>query len=107
NPLELSLFWQTDEQTDTSFRVFVQLLNEAGQPVAVSDQEPAVWSRPTTSWIRGEYITDPHTLHLPADLPSGDYTLIAGMYNPINGQRLTTRAGTDAVIIQELTLNNE
>ncbi|MCB0229488.1 MAG: hypothetical protein KDH90_10225, partial [Anaerolineae bacterium] len=36
----------------------------------------------------GEPVSSTHTLLLPPDLPAGQYTLGAGMYDPVTGQRL-------------------
>ncbi|MCA9982395.1 MAG: hypothetical protein KDD89_16230, partial [Anaerolineales bacterium] len=92
NTLPVSLVWRGENTPEVSYRVFVQLLNEAGQVVAQSDGEPAQWSRPTTGWLTGEIIQDDHTLTLPPELPSGPYTLIAGLYDPETGTRLQTPA---------------
>jgi hypothetical protein len=96
--LPLTLIWQTNQELTTSYRVFVHLVNSAGEIVAQTDAEPAQWSRPTTGWIPGEYIVDEHTLTLPADLPPGSYTIRLGLYDPDTGQRLPTLDG-DAVNI--------
>ena len=49
---------------------------------------PANWTRPTTGWLPGEYVTDLHTLTLPAELPDGPLTLRVGLYDPATGARL-------------------
>jgi hypothetical protein len=71
--------------------------------MAQSDGVPAGWTRPTTGWLPGEYITDEHTLNIPDDAPAGDYVLQAGLYSP-GGERLTTPDGADAIPIARLTL---
>ena len=97
--LELALVWQPLAETPINYRVFVQLLDSDGRPVAVSDGEPAVWTRPTTSWLPDEIITDSHILPLPESLPAGQYTLIAGLYDPASGQRLLATRGQDALTL--------
>ncbi len=86
----ISLYWRADAVFPTSNRVFVHLVDQNGQIIAQSDGEPANWTRPTTGWLPGEYITDEHTLTLPAELPSGPLTLRVGLYDPQTGQRLQT-----------------
>jgi hypothetical protein len=85
--LELELVWQVLATADTSYRVFVHLLDEAGNLVAQSDAVPDHWTRPTTGWLSGEYIRDRHTLPLPPDAAPGNYTLRLGWYDPATGER--------------------
>ncbi len=94
--LTVTLVWRAEAEMETSYRVFLHLLAPDGTLAAQSDGEPANWNRPTTGWLPGEYITDVHTLTLPNDAPSGEYTLSAGLYIP-DGERLTAPDGVDAV----------
>ena len=41
---------------------------DSPQPVAQHDGLPANGEQPTTTWVKGEYITDEHTLTLPPDI---------------------------------------
>lgn len=84
----LTLVWQSEAEFATSFHVFVHLVDNSGQIVAQSDGEPAGWSRPTTSWVVGEYIIDEHQLFLPKSAPDGPLHLRVGLYNPVSGERL-------------------
>jgi len=86
--LNLRLVWEVLLETDISYRVFIHLRDSAGAIRAQSDSDPADWTRPTTGWLPGEYITDDHTLSLPPHLPTGDYHLFVGLYNPADGTRL-------------------
>ncbi len=86
----ISLYWRADAIFPATYHVFVHLVDETGQIMAQSDGEPANWTRPTTGWLPGEYITDPHTLSLPAKLPPGNFALRIGLYDPQTGQRLQT-----------------
>jgi hypothetical protein len=97
--LPVTLSWLSLGETPVNYKVFVQLLDEAGQLVTGSDAIPAGWTRPTTGWIAGEYIADRHELALPADLPPGNYQLLVGLYEEANGERLNTAAGQDAYIL--------
>ena len=38
-------------------------------------------TRPTTGWVTGEYVADPHLVAIPADLASGDYVVEVGLYD--------------------------
>ncbi len=93
NQIALTLVWQAVLETATSYHVFVHLVDENGRLLAQSDGEPAAWSRPTTGWVPGEYVSDPHQLTLPPDPPAGALTLRVGLYDPSSGQRLQTPTG--------------
>jgi|GEM_PF-1016945 len=103
-PLSLTLYWQGVAEMKTTYTVFVQLLNSAGQVVAQVDAQPLTGAAPTTTWLPGEILTDPYTLTLPAELPPGDYRLIAGLYNAASGERLPVATGADFVELLPLTV---
>ena len=86
--LDLTLVWQAQAETETNYRVFVHLFAPDGGVVSQSDGVPAAWTRPTLGWRPGEYIVDEHTLSLPDDPPTGEYTLVAGLYDLATGDRL-------------------
>jgi hypothetical protein len=100
--LAITLIWQARDSATTSYRVFLHLLDPEGRLVAQSDGIPASWSRPTTGWVTGEYVVDEHAIVIPPDAPAGTYTLMAGMYDPGNGIRLTDPDGTDAITLTEI-----
>lgn len=107
--LDLTLYWQTQTPLTTRYKVFAQLLTGDNSLVAQSDSFPAAGQRPTTGWLPGEIIADPHSLAFPSSVPPGTYRLIAGLYNPLNGQRLPLlneagEAVSDAILITEVTL---
>jgi hypothetical protein len=97
NQLTLGLAWEATGTTETAYRVFVHLLDDAGNIVAQSDSEPAAGSYPTTAWLPGDIIVDQHTIVLPADLPSGDYALVTGLYDPRTGERLLQSNATSTI----------
>ncbi len=87
--LDLTLYWQTLASMDTSYTVFVHILNEAGEIAAQRDQLPQGGEAPTTGWLAGEIIADGYAFNL----PPGNYRLTVGLYNAATGQRLPI-AGT-------------
>jgi hypothetical protein len=104
--LEVVLFWQAQTEMDVPYTVFVHLLGPDGRLVAGDDEQPVDGTRPTTGWVPGEYITDPHRLPLPLDLSPGEYTLEVGLYDagevglprlPVIGQE--GQAETDKVVV--------
>jgi len=106
--LPLTLFWRTTATPTQDYVIFVQLLDQANQVVAQHDGPPRDGHYPTSWWVADETIADLHLISLPADLPTGIYRLIAGLYRPDNGQRLPVAAGQafgpDAVMLETLQL---
>ena len=98
HPISITLVWRAEAETNVSYHVFLHLIGPDGALVAQSDGIPANWTRPTTGWLPGEYITDAHTLTIPPDAPAGDYILYAGLYVP-DGERVTTPDGSDAILL--------
>lgn len=101
----LELTWRTTQPLDTHYKVFVQLLNEAGQLVAQRDSEPVGGSMPTVIWSPDTAVVDRHALLLPADLAPGEYTLIVGLYDAQDpARRLTTAEGQTFVSLMKIQL---
>jgi hypothetical protein len=105
-PVTVLLVWHAEQETRTSYHVFLHLLDSAGRLIAQSDGIPANWTRPTTGWLPGEYITDVRVLTIPPDADEGRYTLLTGMYVP-GAERLTTPAGEDTVRLATLTVETQ
>jgi hypothetical protein len=104
--LTVTLIWRAENTPSDSYRVFVHLLDPEGNLATQSDAIPAAWSRPTTGWLPGEYITDVHTLTIPPNAPTGDYTLSTGLYVS-NGERLTTPDGADAIPLTTISVTGQ
>ncbi|HLA45137.1 MAG TPA: hypothetical protein VJZ27_16950, partial [Aggregatilineales bacterium] len=99
NEIQVDVVWQAQSTPDTDYTVFVQLLNADGQFLTGSDAQPAGGERPTSGWIPTEYITDSHLIKLDSVNYRGDATIIVGMYNPVNGERVLLLSGGDFVQI--------
>ncbi len=102
--LSLTLHWQATGTANRAYTVFVHLLGPDDRPRGFGDAEPAAGRLPTTGWLAGEYLADPHVLRVAADAPAGHYRLAVGLYDPATGQRLPTAAGADQVILGEQIL---
>ncbi|MHB1005807.1 MAG: glycosyltransferase family 39 protein [Chloroflexota bacterium] len=92
--IELGLVWRAEATPATAYRVFVHLADANQRPWAQHDGEPAAGARPTTGWIASEYVIDPRQLTVGADVPTGRYQLLVGVYGP-DGARLQVQ-GADA-----------
>lgn len=92
--LPINLFWQSLEAPLPEFTMFVQLQDDKGQAVALTERPPIY---PTSAWSEGTLLRDLHALHLPATLPAGRYRLAAGVLSP-DKTRLNTHQGDQAVL---------
>ncbi len=99
--LELTLVWHVAGTPERSYRVFTHLLNDAGRVIAQHDSVPVAGDRPTTSWVRGEYIVDPYALVFNEEgrLYQGAAYLEVGFYDPETGQRVVTASGADHIVV--------
>ena len=89
--MPLRLFWESLSVSDPvggRYKVFVHVLDDQSQIVAQRDSEPAGGSRPTNTWLPGEVIGDNQGVVLPTELPTGQYRIAVGMYDPQTGARL-------------------
>jgi hypothetical protein len=70
----LNLIWRAARTLPANNRARVLLLNRAdGTLIPLADAiHPG--GVPTRRWTRGLYVDDPRTLHLPRDLPAGEYS---------------------------------
>jgi hypothetical protein len=102
--LQVTLHWQTQEEMESSYKVFVHLLNPDGEVVAQHDSVPGNGELPTTDWAIGEIVSDRHQLEF-IGLPAGQYRLVAGMYEPTTGERLLTPHGDTAVLLETQVIN--
>jgi len=94
--LHLVLYWQADAPVTSSYTVFVQLLDGAGQVVAQQDNLPVTGLAPTDTWQPGKLIRDPYRLVLPATIQSGSYQLQIGLYTPEGRVMLTMPDNTQS-----------
>jgi hypothetical protein len=90
--LNVTLEWVAVAPMGQDYTVFVQLWDANGQLAAQSDSQPAGGSQPTSGWQPGDVIRDRHALLLPPDLPGGEYSLHAGLYDWLTGARLALSA---------------
>jgi hypothetical protein len=79
DPLPLSLFWRAESELDEDYFVLLQLWAEDGTGWTLHQERPASGSYPTTFWEQGEVVREQLDARIPADVPSGRYTLIAGL----------------------------
>ncbi len=102
--MRLTLYWETSREVSKDYKVFVHLRDGAGKLVAQRDSEPVGGSRAMSGWDIGEEIEDNYGILLPDDVPSGEYQLMVGVYDPISGERLPVMDEGGVVIGDRVSL---
>ncbi|WP_322798344.1 glycosyltransferase family 39 protein [Thermoflexus sp.] len=94
--LNVRLIWRAlnEDPVERPYVVSVQVLNEEGRLVGQDDRPPAHGVSPTTSWVQGEYIEDPHPVTFREPLV-GEGRLIVVLYDPDTMQRVRAADGRD------------
>lgn len=100
--VQVRLIWSTDATTARPYKVFLHLLDAAGNGVTQRDSEPVGGSRPTTGWGAGEQIADNHGLLLPSDLPPGRYSLRLGLYDAFDSEARLMTGDQDGLMLGEI-----
>ncbi len=101
--MTLTLYWRSLALMDTSYTVFVHLLDAKNQVVASGDASPGNGEFPTTGWIENEYVADVHALAL-NDVPPGTYQIEVGLYDAATGTRLKAAEGQDRVLLESISI---
>ncbi len=101
--IQLTLHWQALAAMTERYKIFAHLVGDGG-PMDIRAQGDVYPRLPTTAWLPGEYLSDPITLGLPADLGPGRYTLTVGWYEEATAQRLPAFDGTGELVGDSLTL---
>ena len=102
--VQLTLYWQALSTMETSYTVFIHLLDEEGDLRGQRDSLPGGGTLPTTGWASGEVITDRYDISIASDAPPGRYRLLVGMYEPTSGKRLPVYDGGGKAVGDSVTL---
>jgi hypothetical protein len=96
------LDWETARALDADYAVFVHVRDSRGEIVAQSDGTPLGGAWPTNLWPTDYRLSDARTIALPSDLPQGEYEVVAGLYDPVTGERLRLTGGGDVVLLRKI-----
>lgn len=107
NRLFIWLYWHPLAQAQTSYKVFVHLLDAdnptSTAPLAQDDQFPQDSRITTIGWSTEETYRDVYELALQG-IPTGQYALITGLYDPTSGERVPLVTGQDHYRLGTLNL---
>jgi hypothetical protein len=102
--VSITLYWRARQETSTSYKVFVHLLDARATIWGQRDNQPQGGNAPTTSWIPGEVISDTYSIPVQPDAPPGEYDIEIGMYSLPSGARLPLTNVTGQFIGDHLIL---
>jgi hypothetical protein len=103
-PLDLALFWVSEFTPSTDYTVFIHLIDEEGNQIAIADGPPLYGYYPTHLWQPGEELVDEHIVEVPVDLPGGEYIISVGLYDPATQIRLPLLNGSGDALTLPITI---
>jgi len=85
--LGVTLFFRNRSESPPPRQLYLSLLDKRGQGVAGWEGWPLP-AYPTETWPPDALVQVPASFFLPADLPTGEYKLIAGLLDPASGEKI-------------------
>jgi hypothetical protein len=92
--LYATLYWQALVQLGLDHDLYVRLVNKDGEVVWQQTGPPFDGHFPTSWWRPGRTMYDRYHIELPADLPAGEYWLVASGREPASDQALVPSGPT-------------
>ncbi len=110
--VQLVLYWRPQAvQFSKPYKVFVQIRNEQDEIVIQADHYilEGMLTNAVLAQLKeqGEWLRDTADIHMPVDLPAGNYRLLVGLYDPDTFERLPViddESGENAVILETVTI---
>jgi hypothetical protein len=98
--VSLLTYWRVETPPADRLKIFVHLLDPGESLIAQHDG----LASPPQGWASGDLIVQKHTFPLPADLPSGQYSLRVGVYYALaDGERLEALTA-DSLLLYSLEI---
>lgn len=91
--LFIPLEWLARQDIREHYLVETQLLDDRGHRWASDRVEPCYDFCASERWKLGEFVSDYHVLILPPTMPSGEYAITVGLYDPSKNRYLSIRDG--------------
>ena len=108
--LSLTLYWKALSEMDTSYTVFVHILDGENRIWGQRDSLPGGGTLPTAGWLPGEVISDAYEIPIRPEAPPGFYVIEVGMYRAETGQRLSVldeegKVSRGSILLQKIVLD--
>jgi hypothetical protein len=97
--VKLVLDWKASAASAVPYTVFVHVLDSRSHVIGQQDAPPVGGTRPTTGWVAGEYLADPHELTVDPATPPGRYQVEVGLYDPATGARVATGTTDNRIVV--------
>ncbi len=110
--LSLTLYWKALAEMDTSYTVFVHVLDSENNVWGQRDSLPGGGTLPTTGWLPGEVIVDQYEVPIQPDAPPGRYVIEVGIYRAETGERLPIidqkrQVVDDRILLEEVMVQDK
>ncbi len=90
-PLAINLYWRSLTEKTFDSRLFLQLIDAAGNPV--NQWEGEAFREDMYRWRPDGLLPTQHTLWLGSDIPPGPYLVRLGFFDDATGERLPLQTG--------------
>jgi len=100
---EVIFGWRTDRLLSMELRIFVHLLDERGMIIDQCDEVPVNWTRPTTSWLPGEFVVTRCVFD--KSIYSGSEIRV-GFYDTNSFERVRLEDNTTSFILPTVAIGN-
>lgn len=80
--LDVTLYWQSLQPMAENYRVYLKLVDSAGQVWRENDSRPVFDSFLTSQWEEGVILRDRHGLEVPHEAPPGVYYVSLALFDP-------------------------
>ncbi len=97
--MHVDLYWQALGVVPVDYSLSLQLLGPDGRLVAQDDRPAGQGQAPTSNWEPGQSVLDPRVIDVPPTVATGEYKLLALVYDSSTGARLTLPNGANAITL--------
>jgi hypothetical protein len=103
--IQVTLYWRALAAPEKDYTLFLHLAAPDGFVKAQQDQQPFLGRWPTSRWAAGDIVADRYSLSLADWIESGEYVLLAGLYEPQSGERLALTNAPSAPVPNAILLD--
>jgi len=97
------LHWHIQANVAHDYLLNLRLLDATGQAIIDHNAIPVHQTRPSSTWLKDEWILDEHILEIPP-LPPGNYDLTLSLLDEQTGQAVTQSSGQSRLVLENLTV---
>ncbi len=104
NPFRAMLRWRALGPADADYSLFLHVVSPSGAIAAQRDKALTRSGVGTGGWQKGEEIVDANDVLIPTGTPPGEYEVLAGIYRPDTGVRLSLDDGRDSISLGRISV---